>query len=108
MPISLGNEDSDPCNVPEIGIGVAKPNQFAIVAEMSDFEISGDDEDDEFDEDDFDDDFDDDFEEEAEDEYEVDNEEFPASDFDDGTADFSGEADDEDEEKEVELEEDEE
>jgi hypothetical protein len=108
MSMSFGNEDSDPCKVTETGIGVAQPNRFGIIGEMSDFEIAGDDEDDEFDEDDFDDDFDDDFEEEAEDEYEVDNEEFPASDFDDGTADFSGEADDEDEEKEVEVEEDEE
>src|SRR3990167_5239630 len=96
MSISLGNEDSDLCSLPEVGIGIAEPNRFApnpvvpnsgvIVAEMSDLDVSGDeDDDDEFDEDDFDDDFDDDFEEEAEDEYEVDNEEFPASDFDDGT-----------------------
>ncbi|MCA9120401.1 MAG: hypothetical protein H6822_09775 [Planctomycetaceae bacterium] len=112
MSISLGIEDSNLYSLPEAGIVVAEPNRVAewghgvIVAEMSDFDIGDDDEDDvdDFDEDDFDDDFDDDFEEEAEDEYEVDNEEFPASDFDDGTADFSGEADDEDEEEEAEIE----
>lgn len=55
-----------------------------IIAALPDF----DDLEDEFEEDDFDDDFDDDFEEEMDEEYQVDNEEFPASDFDDGSGDF--------------------
>ncbi|MBC8352492.1 MAG: hypothetical protein H8E66_10920 [Planctomycetes bacterium] len=105
MSIALGNEDSDLFSLPELGIGVAEPNQVVpvpvvVVAEISDFDLADDeDEGDDFDEDDFDDDFDDDFEEEADDEYEVDNEEFPASDFDDGTTDFSGEVDEEAEEE---------
>ncbi len=73
MSISLGNEDSDLFSLPEVGIGLAEPIQIPIVAEMSDFDIA-DDKGDESDDDEFDED-----------------------DFDDGTADFSGEADDEDE-----------
>jgi hypothetical protein len=53
-----------------------------VVAEVADYDDLENDDFDEFDEDDFDDDFDDDFEEEHDSEYEVDNEEFPADEFD--------------------------
>ena len=83
-----------------------------VVSEVADYDDLDNSDFDDFDEDDFDDDFDDDFEEEHESEYEVDNEEFPADEFDvaDGKKNKDAEAEDieeevEDVEEEVEEEE---